>query len=333
MFVRRLQAICLFPLLWAAAAVPASAIPPTTIVACYSKTTGAVRIVASSSACQSTEQAISWNIEGPPGPAGPIANFKGAWSTRSSYQIGDAVSYAGNSYVAKLTNLDINPATDVTKSGGNWAILALAGATGATGPAGPTGPKGATGAEGPTGPAGPTGPTGPTGTFSTNGFTTSTTIQSGIGAVNTLYYFSPSPVYNGLAANAANNQSPGFPPSVFPPAVNPVNFIVAPAACSMKALNVGVVNSNVSTPSPFADTITITLQRAVSAGLVIESGFNPTGMACSAAVSPQFLSVQAFCSDTTHTVSVNQGDLLSIGFQESDISAPPNIVTVNLVCQ
>jgi len=329
MFMRSSQAACLLSLLWAALAVPASAIPPITIIACYSNTTGAARIVASASACQSTEQSISWNIEGPVGPAGPMANFKGEWSTRVIYKIGDGVSLNGSSYVAKVVNLDINPATDVSKLSGNWAILAQGGATG---PAGPTGPKGAQGSTGPTGPAGPTGPTGPTGTFSTNGFMTTTTFQSGIGAVNTVYYFSPTPVYNGLATNATNNQDAGFPPSVAPPGVNPVNFVVAPAACSMKALNVGVVNNTLNFGIA-PDIITITLQRAVSINAVVQSGFNPTGMACSATVNPQLLSIQAFCSDTTHTISVNQGDLLSIGFQESDVSDPPNIVTVNLVCQ
>jgi hypothetical protein len=56
-----------------------------------------------------------------------------------------------------VANSAIDPATDVSGSGGHWAVLALAGAvgpTGATGAAGPTGPTGATGATGPQGPAG-----------------------------------------------------------------------------------------------------------------------------------------------------------------------------------
>jgi len=213
------------------------------------------------------------------------------------------------------------------ETGMTWALVGATGATGTPGTPGATGPAG------PAGPTGPTGATGPAGGASTTGFSTLTTIQSGFGATNTVYYFSPSPVYNGLPTSATNNANPGFPPSVVPPDVNPVNFSMAPTACTLKALNVGVVNNSAEGFGITPDTITITVQRAISGGSAIGSGFAPTAMTCSATVAPQFLGVLAVCSDTTHTISVNQADLLSIGFRESDLSAQPNIVTVGLVCQ
>jgi hypothetical protein len=42
----------------------------TIIYACYNKTSGAVRIVKQTAKCLATEQAVSWNAEGPAGPKG-----------------------------------------------------------------------------------------------------------------------------------------------------------------------------------------------------------------------------------------------------------------------
>lgn len=66
---------------------------------------------------------------GPPGttgPPGPIAQFRGAWNNTTPYNINDAVSYAGSSYVALQAN------TGVTPDGGapNWAVLAAQGGGG-----------------------------------------------------------------------------------------------------------------------------------------------------------------------------------------------------------
>jgi len=280
---RGLFAVLLF------AGTAALAAPVSTMVsACVNTSTGAIRIVASTSLCVAGETGMTWALVGPTGPQGPA---------------------------------------------GSTGPVGPAGPTGATGATGTPGTPGATGPAGPAGPTGPTGATGPAGGASTTGFSTLTTIQSGFGATNTVYYFSPSPVYNGLPTSATNNANPGFPPSVVPPDVNPVNFSMAPTACTLKALNVGVVNNSAEGFGITPDTITITVQRAISGGSAIGSGFAPTAMTCSATVAPQFLGVLAVCSDTTHTFSVNQADLLSIGFRESDLSAQPNIVTVGLVCQ
>jgi hypothetical protein len=115
--------------------------------------------------------------------AGTSASFKGAWSSAIVYNVGDAVSFNGSSYIALTSNLAVQPGSDPT----TWALLAQAGtaatvsvgttATGAPGtaasvtnsgtssaallnftiPQGFPGPPGATGATGPQGPAGANG--------------------------------------------------------------------------------------------------------------------------------------------------------------------------------
>jgi hypothetical protein len=108
-------------------------------------------------------------LAGPAGPTGPAGfNWRGPWSSTVQYEIGDAVSDAGSSYVAVAENSGNDPVAD---SGSNWALLAAAGAQGATGPAGTAGAQGVTGAVGPTGPAGAAGPTGAAGIAGPQGVT------------------------------------------------------------------------------------------------------------------------------------------------------------------
>lgn len=105
-----------------------------------------------------------------PGPTGPTGlNWQGAWSGTTSYNLNDAVSIAGSSYISITgSNLNNQPPNATA-----WNLLSQIGATGPTGAdstvPGPTGPTGV-GPTGPTGPtganstvAGPTGPTGPSG--------------------------------------------------------------------------------------------------------------------------------------------------------------------------
>jgi hypothetical protein len=168
-----------------------------------------------------------------------------------------------------------------------------------------------------------------------------TTIQTGFTgeAANTLYYFTPIYSYNGLAPSATNNAYPGFLPTVGPPDINPINFISAPSACTMAALHVAVLNNNFISPGLSPDSITISVQQDSSNGTTISNGsFSATGMSCIATLGSAMVGIAANCNDTTHTFSVNQGDLLSIGFQESENSfggqsSGPNIITVGLVCQ
>ncbi len=114
-------------------------------------------------------------VTGLTGPQGPPVSFKGNYVAGTAYAVGNAVFCAstcstnGSSYIALKANTNVDPPTDVSGSGGNWALLAQIGATGATGPAGaggpigPIGPQGVQGAAGPVGPIGATGATGPQG--------------------------------------------------------------------------------------------------------------------------------------------------------------------------
>jgi len=108
---------------------------------------------------------------GATGPQGPPVTFLGQWVINTPYSIGDAVSYAGSSYIALVANNGREPDTSPVY----WGLLAGAGAsgptgaTGAPGPQGPTGYTGQTGPAGPQGPAGPTGPQGPAGATGANG--------------------------------------------------------------------------------------------------------------------------------------------------------------------
>ena len=113
--------------------------------------------------------------QGPVGPIGPQGQqgangqgfrFRDAYIAGTQYSAYDVVTENGATYEALKSNQNVDPASDFAANGGNWALLAQAGATGATGPAGPagnTGPAGPTGNTGPAGPTGNTGPAGPTG--------------------------------------------------------------------------------------------------------------------------------------------------------------------------
>lgn len=79
-----------------------------------------------------------------------ITNWKGAWVTSTSYNVGDGVSQSGSSYVCILAHT--SGAASQPGIGGSWAtywnVIASKGdpgPTGATGPTGPQGPQGPTG--------------------------------------------------------------------------------------------------------------------------------------------------------------------------------------------
>lgn len=125
--------------------------------------------------------------QGPAGPTGPVGiTFRDAWLSGTLYAPNDVTTHNGASWIALLSNTNVEPGTDVTR----WVVLASkgdqgpkgdkgdTGATGAAGPQGSQGPQGLTGAQGPpgtqglqgiqgptgqTGAAGPQGPTGLTG--------------------------------------------------------------------------------------------------------------------------------------------------------------------------
>ena len=101
---------------------------------------------------------------GPAGPQGlPGMQFQGVWSSAANYDLHDAVSEGGGSWLSLHTaNLGHQPSSSPL----DWAQLAAAGAMGPTGAAGvqgPAGPGGAAGPKGDTGVSGPPGQTGPQG--------------------------------------------------------------------------------------------------------------------------------------------------------------------------
>ncbi len=81
--------------------------------------------------------------------------FQGAYSSTTSYALGDTVSYQGSSYVSLLAN---NHSNTPSLSPSFWSLLAAQGAIGATGAAGPSGNTGLTGMAGVTGATGLQGP-------------------------------------------------------------------------------------------------------------------------------------------------------------------------------
>jgi hypothetical protein len=93
---------------------------------------------------------------GPQGVAGARgANWSGAWDALAAYQVDDAVTYQGATWVAVSP-----PEHGVPPGGAAWQLLAAAGAEGAQGqqgPQGPAGPQGPQGVQGEVGPAGPEG--------------------------------------------------------------------------------------------------------------------------------------------------------------------------------
>lgn len=90
--------------------------------------------------------------------------FKGAWSSVTTYNVNDSVSYNGSSWLCKVAHSNQTPS-----EGTYWTLLAQKGDTGATGNTGATGAQGPTGATGSTGATGPKGDTGSTGATGATG--------------------------------------------------------------------------------------------------------------------------------------------------------------------
>jgi Collagen triple helix repeat (20 copies) len=107
------------------------------IQGCYQKQDGQLRVVSQGSTCRHDEVGLTWNQQGPTGPAGQTGVTGDAGPTGPAGQTGAT---------------------------GDAGPTGPTGQTGATGDAGPTGPAGQTGATGDAGPTGPTGPSGAGGT-------------------------------------------------------------------------------------------------------------------------------------------------------------------------
>ena len=112
--------------------------------------------------------------QGDPGLQGPPINFKGAYNPATTYVIGDAVSFAGSSWIS-IVNANTNHQPDVSPS--QWGLLASKGDIGLQGIQGLTGATGATGAASTV--PGPAGAPGAAGTAATITVGTTTTGASG----------------------------------------------------------------------------------------------------------------------------------------------------------
>jgi hypothetical protein len=176
-------------------AVALAAIPGTggVITGCYTKTSGALRVIDAQAVpaqtCTTKETQLTWNQTGPQGPQGPRGpqgtpgpvgpqgdpgpqglpgatgtqgdtgpagpqgpqgapgpqgqkglNWRGEWLPDTTYQVGDAVSSGGASFVATQTTAE-QPGPKI-ELGVPWGILSLRGDTGAQGVPGPAGISG-----------------------------------------------------------------------------------------------------------------------------------------------------------------------------------------------
>jgi hypothetical protein len=279
-----------------------------------------------------------------------LVNFLGPYNAATTYNIGDSVSYTdgtvpNSSYISIAAG---NTGNLPTVGGNNayWDLVAQAGATGATGstggtgPAGPTGATGSTGGTGPAGPTGATGSTGGTGPAGPTGATGSTGAQGNMGNPGTTGSTGPAgPAGQGIGLNAFYtllvlvNEGPpseldnttyfftpiGYSTGTFDTQTSITgggadNFMTAPSSCTMKALNISVDNYY----APASDTTTVTVYLNGSA----------TSMQASVTTNGN----TASSSDTTHTFAVAAGNLISIGFKESNVN-PYQKITVGLICQ
>ena len=265
---------------------------------------------------------------GPAGPTGAtgatgatgLVNFLGPYNAATTYNIGDSVSYTdGTVPSSSYISIAAGNTGNLPTVGGNnayWDLVAQAGATGATGstggtgPAGPTGATGSTGAQGNMGNPGTTGSTGPAGPagqgIGLNAFyTLLVLVNEGPPSEldNTTYFFTPIGYSTGTFDTQTSITGGGAD-----------NFMTAPSSCTMKALNISVDNYY----APASDTTTVTVYLNGSA----------TSMQASVTTNGN----TASSSDTTHTFAVAAGNLISIGFKESNVN-PYQKITVGLICQ
>ena len=74
--------------------------------------------------------------QGPQGLIGPAGiagiNFRAAWLSNANYQINDAVTLSGSTWIAVASSTGVQPGTSTSA----WSLLAQAGVTGPSGPTG-----------------------------------------------------------------------------------------------------------------------------------------------------------------------------------------------------
>jgi Collagen triple helix repeat (20 copies) len=303
----------------AAMAAPIS----TQVSACVNSTTGAVRIVSSTALCVAGETGMAWALVGPTGIQGP------AGATGAAGPIGPAgaTGAAGPIGPAGATGVagPIGPAGATGAAGpigpaGATGAAGPVGPAGATGAAGPIGPAGATGAAGPigpagaTGPAGPAGPSGPTGPAGSSSAFYSTALElPGFTATA----WNPS---SGLAAFDNFNATPL---ALTPPILNQAVQSTVPTACTLNNFNIRVSPNVTVLGGGGNDTLTFSMM------------YNGTISALSCSLTVSSTAIET-CSDTSHTVSVNAGDLIAFYFTNAnnadEFDSPSVWVTSSVAC-
>lgn len=103
-------------------------------------------------------------------------NFRGTWSSTTTYNVGDVAIFNSANYIS-LTSSNINHEPDTNPSVWDAFARGVVGPQGPAGPTGPQGPTGATGSTGATGPQGPQGSIGPAGPQGSTGSTGATGAQ------------------------------------------------------------------------------------------------------------------------------------------------------------
>jgi hypothetical protein len=114
----------------ALAAIPSSSTGKFT--GCVHKKTGVLRVINAQRGkeCRKREKTITWSAGW---------THRGAWSAATAYKVGDIVTDAGSSYLAKARSQGAAPAANPAA----WGLLASAGTAGAPGATGPRGPSNA----------------------------------------------------------------------------------------------------------------------------------------------------------------------------------------------
>ena len=194
--------------------------------------------------------------------------------------------------------------TGATGATGTTGTNGSNGATGATGPTGNNGTSGSNGSNGAAGAAGATGATGATGAPATLSFEWNALFSNG-NYSGTALFFSP-------VGTTSNNgaTSIGFSSS---------DETVAPLACTMSALAVGVLTT--TTSGSGTDSAVFTVYHNGSA----------TSMKCTASTGSTSGN-KGSCSTAANTFSVAAGDTISIQMTESDF-APIYEYGSSLKCQ
>jgi len=108
----------------------------------------------------------SSGTSGTSGSSGSGFTYNGAWSSSTTYNLNDVVTYGGQSYVSiQAGNLNKQPSVQPAW----WSVFSAAGSSGTSGTSGTSGSSGSSGTSGSSGSSGTSGSSGSSGTSGTSG--------------------------------------------------------------------------------------------------------------------------------------------------------------------